>query len=106
MDILRVALTHQEAHGGIERRAVVRQSALPVGRDQLAFVVQDLHVSDLVVGHHIRFQALQNRQCLLGRAGVGLLDGQLVAVIVFCPLLFERWIKGGKQLAGDVIRTV
>ena len=66
MDILRVALAHQEAHGGIERRAVVRQTALPVRRDQLAFVVQDLHVSDLVVGHYVRFQPLKNGKRLLG----------------------------------------
>ena len=66
VDVFRVALAHQEAHGGIERRAVVRQAALPVRRDQLAFVVQDLHVSHLVVGHHIRFQPLQNSQRLFG----------------------------------------
>jgi hypothetical protein len=37
---------------------------------------------------------------------VGLLDGQLVTVVFFRPLLFKRRVKGGKQLAGDVIGAV
>ncbi|MNS70400.1 hypothetical protein D3C72_1037430 [compost metagenome] len=68
--------------------------------------MQDLHVGNLVVGHHIGFQTLQNRQRLLGRARVRLLDGQLVAVIVFRPLLFKRRVQGGKQFAGNIIGTV
>jgi hypothetical protein len=32
-----------------------------------------------------------------------LFDGQLVAAIIFRPLLFKRRVKGGKQLAGDII---
>ena len=31
---------------------------------------------------------------------------QFVAAVIFCPLLLKRRIQGGKQLAGDVIRTV
>ena len=106
MNVFLVAFAHQEAHRRIERRAVVWQAALPVGRDQVAFVMQDLHVRHLVVGHHVRLQALQDRQRLLGRAGVRLLDGQLVSTIVLRPLLLKRRVKGGKQLAGDIIGAV
>jgi hypothetical protein len=35
-----------------------------------------------------------------------LFDRQLVAAIIFRPLLFKRRVKGGKQLAGDIIGTV
>lgn len=68
--------------------------------------MQDLHVRHLVVGHHVRLQALQDRQRLLGRASMRLLDGQLVPAIVLRPLLLKRRVKGGKQLAGDIIGAV
>ena len=55
VDILRVTLTHQEAHGGVERRAIIRQARLPVGRDQLAFIVQDLYVGHLVISDNVGF---------------------------------------------------
>ncbi|CSS39052.1 Uncharacterised protein [Shigella sonnei] len=55
MDILRVALTHQEAHGGVEWRAIIWQARLPVRRDQLAFVMQDLYVSHLVISDNVCF---------------------------------------------------
>ncbi len=106
VDIFRVALAHQERHCGVERRAVVRQTALPVRGDQLAFVMQDLHVGNLVIGHHVCFEPLQNGQSLLGGARMGLLDRQRVAAVLFRPLLLKGWIKGGKQLARDVIRAV
>ncbi len=35
-----------------------------------------------------------------------LLDGQLVPTIVFRPLLLKRRVKGGKQLAGDIIQEL
>ena len=55
VDILRVALTHQEAHGGVERRAIIRQARLPVRRDKLAFIVQNLYVGHLVISDNVGF---------------------------------------------------
>ena len=106
VDALRVVLAHQKRHGGIERRAVVRQARLPVRRDQLPAIVQDLYVGDLVVSHHVGTQALQDRQRLLRRAGVRLFDGQLVVRMLLIPLLFKAGIQRDEQFTGNVIRAV
>ncbi|MNE45086.1 hypothetical protein D3C80_1393530 [compost metagenome] len=106
VDAFRVVLAHQERHGGIEWRTVVRQALLPICRDQLAAIVQDLHVTDLVIGDHIGTQTLQDCQRLFRRTGVGLFDGQFVVRMLLIPLLFKARVQRGKQFAGDVIRAV
>ncbi len=63
--------------------------------------MQDLHIGDLIVGHDIGFQALQNSQRLFGRPGVRLLDRQLIAGILFRPLLFKRRIIRAAKSSRD-----
>ncbi len=55
VNVFRVPFTDQERHGGVKRRAIVRQTRLPVGRDQIAFVMQDLNVSHLVISYNVCF---------------------------------------------------
>ena len=105
LNILGVTFTHQKRHGGEIGRTVVGQTSFPVGGDQLAFLVQHIHIGHLVVGNHIGTQALQNGLCLAGRAGMRLFDLQLFTGLLL-PMFGEHRVDVGKQLAGDVVAAV
>ena len=64
MNIFRIPFTYQESHRGVKRRTVILKTALPVSGDQVAFVVKNLNITDLIIGHYIGFQSLKNGQCL------------------------------------------
>src|SRR5690606_2637470 len=74
LDVFRVTLAHQECHGRIVGRAGIGQTVTPVFRDQVAALVEDVHVGHLVVGHYIGPQALNDGLSLTGGASMGLLD--------------------------------
>ncbi|MCY1243568.1 hypothetical protein D9M72_565870 [compost metagenome] len=65
-DALRVAFPHEESRERVIRRGIIRQTLLPIGRDQVALVMQDLNVCHLVEGNNVGFQTFENGTCLLG----------------------------------------
>ncbi len=109
LNVLRVPRPHQKHHGGGVGRAVVGQAALPVRRQQRAFLCTSSGNGVDVIGQrerdHIRRQAFDHRACLLAGATMGLADAHDVAVAGLpigaeeCVVSLEKFPCG---IVGDV----
>src|SRR5690606_27166953 len=98
-DALRVALAHQEHDRGRVWRAVVRQTRLPVGRQQLAVRRERVDVSGERKRYDIRRQAVDDGAGLFARAAVRLSDRYVLAGFLF-PVLRELLVVLLVELAG------
>ena len=79
MDPLGIALADQEDDGRGVGGGVVRQPALPVGRQKARLLGDGVDVGGERQGDHIGLQAADHRQRLLARAAVALVDGHVLA---------------------------
>ena len=98
-------LVHHQHDGGAVGRAVVRQALLPVFRNPATVGVQRIGVARQGQGGHIGFQPVDDGACLLARAAVALLDGNVLAGLGL-PVLGKGLVELHVQLAGGVVRDV
>ena len=81
------------------------QALLPVGGDQLALLVEGVHVVGEGQGDDVGLEAVDHRAGLLAGAAVGLLDGDHLVVAVL-PVFGEGGVVVLVELAGRVIGDV
>jgi hypothetical protein len=105
LDLLGIALAHQEHDGRGVRRAGLRQALLPVLGQQLAELADLVDVAGQGQGHHVGLEAVDHRAGLLARAAVRLLHGHRL-VALGLPVLAERGVVLLVQLAGRIVGHV
>ena len=105
LDVLGVALVHQDHGHRRGGRAVVGKPLGPFGRDQLTALGQQVDVIGLVHGDDVGFQAVNHTAGLLAGAAVRLVDGQGLAGRLL-PVFGEGDVVVLVKLAGDVVAHV
>ena len=81
---------------------MVGQPALPVRRDEVALVVQHLHIADLVEGHDVGLETFQDGAGLLRRTLVRLVDDNLLAIVGRGPVADESRVEVCKEFPRHV----
>ncbi len=105
LDALGIALAHQEDDGRGIGRAVVRQTLLPAGVDQLLVQVEGIDVTRQCQGDDIGLQAIDHRAGLLAGATMGILDAHVFAGLGL-PVLGEGGVVLLVELTGRIVGHV
>ena len=105
MDVLRVALAHQEYDGRGIGRAVVRQPVLPARGNQAALCRQRVDVVGQGQRHHVGLQAIDHGARLFAGSAMALIDDDRIAGLAL-PVRGKRLVVFLVELARRVIGDV
>ena len=105
LDALRVALADDEHDGGCVGGTVVRQFGLPILRQQVGLIRDDVDVTRESKGDHVGLEAVDDGASLLARASVGLFDFDRLAGFGL-PVGGERFVEFGVKFPGGVIGNI
>ncbi|MNF58941.1 hypothetical protein D3C84_405190 [compost metagenome] len=106
LDVLGVALAHQEHDGRGVRGAGIGQACLPIFGDALAQLADFVDVTGQSEGHHVGTQPIDHGPRLLARATMGLLDLDVVFGVRLLPEVGELGVEFLVQLTGRIVGDI